>query len=406
MNKNMLILFISIVLAVLGYGMAFTVLPFFIEELGGSGTQFGILLFLFGFMQLVFAPVWGKVSDKYGRKPVLILGMVGLGSSMLFFGLASAIWMLYLAQVASGILSSAMPPVAMAYISDSSSEETRSKAMGRIGAAGGLGIIVGPGFAGMLAGISLTLPFFVAAGMCLLTCLTILACLPESLPPRERITVVEKINLMEIRGMWQALSTPVALALVVAFAINFGKSNFTGAYALFAAGKFGFGAEEVGAVLMVTGLVYVLAQGLLVGPLTKKLSEGGVIQISLIGSALGFLLMLLAFDYITMLLTVGLFNLFNAVLKPATMGLISKKTASGQGAVMGIAESYMGLGRALGPLLAGTMVDININLPYLGGALFFVIMFVISLKQKNQLAAAPISYQSVEQQSRRAGANI
>lgn len=129
MNKKMLILFISIVLAMPGYGMAFTVLPFFIEELGGSGAQFGILLILFGFMQLIFAPAWIKVSDKYGRKPVLILGMIGLGSFMLFFGLASAIWMLYVAQVASGILSSAMPSVAMAYISDSSSPETRSGAM-------------------------------------------------------------------------------------------------------------------------------------------------------------------------------------------------------------------------------------------------------------------------------------
>lgn len=406
MNKNMLILFISIVLAVLGYGMAFTVLPFFIEELGGSGTQFGILLFLFGFMQLVFAPVWGKVSDKYGRKPVLILGMVGLGSSMLFFGLASAIWMLYVAQVASGILSSAMPPVAMAYISDSSSEETRSGAMGRIGAAGGLGIIVGPGFAGLLAGISLTLPFFAAAGMCLLTCFTILVCLPESLPPGKRMAVMERINLIEMRGMWQALSTPVAFALVVAFAINFGKSNFTGAYALFAAGKFGFGAEEVGAVLMVTGLVYVLAQGLLVGPLTKKLSEGGVIKMSLIVSSAGFLLMLLAFDYVTMLVTVALFNLFNAVLKPATMGLISKKTTSGQGSVMGIAESYMGLGRALGPLWAGAMVDININLPYLGGALFFMVMFIASMKLKGQLAAERPFYQAAEQQGCRAGTDM
>ena len=406
MNKNMLILFISIVLAVLGYGMAFTVLPFFIEELGGSGTQFGILLFLFGFMQLIFAPVWGKVSDKYGRKPVLILGMVGLGSSMLFFGLASAIWMLYVAQVASGILSSAMPPVAMAYISDSSSEEHSSGAMGRIGAAGGLGIIVGPGFAGMLAGISLTLPFFAAAGMCLLTCFTILAFLPESLPPGKRTAVMEKINLMEIRGMWQALSTPVAFALIITFAINFGKSNFTGAYALFAAGKFGFGAEEVGAVLMVTGLVYVLAQGLLVGPLTNRLTEGGVIKMSLIGSAAGFLLMLLAFDYITMLLTVGLFNLFNAVLKPATMGLISKKTTSAQGSVMGIAESYMGLGRALGPLWAGAMVDININLPYLGGALFFVIMFIASLKLKEQLAVDQPPCRAAEQKDYGAGTNI
>ncbi len=110
--------------------------------------------------------------------------------------------------------------------------------MGKVGAAAGLGVIVGPGFAGLLAGISLTLPFFVAAAFCLLTCITILLLLPESLPPENRTETVEKINLMEVRGMGQALYTPIALALVIAFAINFGKSNLTGAYALFAAGKF------------------------------------------------------------------------------------------------------------------------------------------------------------------------
>ncbi len=381
-NKNIIILFISIVIAMLGYGMAYTVLPFFITELGGGGAQFGMLLFLFGLMQLLFAPVWGKVSDKYGRKPILLIGMIGLGSAMVFFGFSSAIWMLYVAQVTSGILSSAMLPVSMAYISDSSSEDVRSGAMGKLGAAAGLGVIVGPGFAGLLAGISLTFPFFIAAGFCLLTCFVILLLLPESLPVEKRSSAVEKINLMEIRGMWQALSTPIALALVIAFAINFGKSNFTGAYALFATGRFGFGTEEVGTILMVTGLIYALAQGVLVGPLTKKMGEWGVIKLALAGSALGFFVMLLAMDYITMLLTVSLFNLFNALLKPSTIALISRKTTMTQGSTMGIAEAYMSLGRMVGPLWAGNILDVNINYPYISGAVFFLILFLVSLVKK------------------------
>jgi len=385
-NKNIIILFVSIIIAMLGYGMAYTVLPFFIEKMGGWGAEFGTLLFLFGLMQLLFAPVWGKVSDKYGRKPILIIGMVGLGSAMVFFGFATEIWMLYAAQIASGILSSAMLPVSMAYISDSSDEETRSSAMGKIGAAAGLGIIVGPGFAGFLAGISLPLPFFVAAGFCLLTCFTILVMLPESLPKESRSEVIEKITLLEVKGVWRALSTPIAMALVIAFAINFGKSNFTGAYALYAAGRFGFGAEEVGSVLMVTGLIYAVAQGVLVGPLTRRMGEGGVIKMSLIGSALGFLAMLLAVDYISMLVTVGLFNIFNALLKPSTMALISKKATITQGSAMGVAEAYMSLGRMVGPLWAGYMLEVNINYPYISGALFFAVMFLISMVWKDRLA--------------------
>lgn len=158
--KNITILFVSIVIAMFGFGIALTVLPFFIDDLGGGGAQFGILMALFGLMQLIFAPLWGKVSDKYGRKPILIVGMAGLGSAMFFFGLASQIWMLYLAQIASGVLSSATLPVAMAYVTDSSGEDGRSGAMGKVGAAAGLGVIIGPGFAGYLAGISLAAPFF------------------------------------------------------------------------------------------------------------------------------------------------------------------------------------------------------------------------------------------------------
>lgn len=379
-NRNLTILFISIVIAMLGFGIALTVLPFYIESMGGGGAQFGILLALFGLMQLIFAPVWGKLSDKFGRKPILLLGMLGLGSTMFFFGLATDIWMLYLAQAASGILSSAMFPVAMAYISDSSDEESRSGAIGKVGAAAGLGVIIGPGFAGILAGISLSVPFFVAAGLCLLTCATIHFCLPESMPPEKRLTALDKIGVMEVKGMWQGLFSPIAFTLFIAFAMNFGKSSFTGAYALFASAKFNFGTEEVGTILMVTGLIYLLTQGLLVGPLTIKIGEEAVIRLSLLGSALGFLLMLLAVDYTTMLATVGLFNLFNALLRPATLAVISKKTTISQGTAMGIAESFMGLGRVAGPLWAGFMLDLNIHYPYLSGALFFLIIFLISLK--------------------------
>lgn len=382
-NKNLLILFISIVIAMFGFGIVLTVLPFFIEDLGGSGAQFGILLALFGLMQLLFAPVWGKVSDKYGRKPILIIGMIGLGSTMLFFGLASGIWMLYLAQIGSGILSSAMLPVAMAYITDITGDKKRSGAMGKIGAAAGIGVIVGPGFAGILAGISLSAPFFAAAGLCLLTCLIILINLPESLPVNRRLKVVDKISLLEIRGMWEGLKTPIAFALFIAFAINFGKSSFTGAYAFYALERFGSGTEEVGTLLMLVGLIYAVVQGLLVGPLSNKMGEEKVIRLSLLGSSCGFVLMLLAFDYITMLMAAGFFVTFNALLRPANLAIISKKTTITQGTAMGIAESYMSLGRVIGPLWAGFILDVNISYPYISGALFFFVVFLVSLIKKN-----------------------
>lgn len=379
-NKNIVILFVSLVIAMLGFGIALTVLPFFIHDLGGGGTQFGILMALFGLMQLFFAPLWGKVSDKYGRKVVLIIGMVGLGSAMMFFGLAREIWMLYAAQTASGILSSAVFPAAMAYIGDSSDEDSRTGAMGKVGAAAGLGVIIGPGLGGILAAESYGTPFFVAAGLCLITCLTILLWLPESLPKEKRLSSRERIDPVAIKGMWQAVFTPIGFALLIAFAVNFGKSNFTGAYAFYAAERFSFSTEDVGTILMVAGLLYAVAQGVLVGPLTEKLGEVRVIKLSLLGSSAGFILMLLAVDYASMLITAGIFTLFNALLKPATLAVISRKTTISQGSAMGIAESYMSLGRIAGPLWAGYILDVNIHYPYISGALFFFLMFLISMR--------------------------
>lgn len=141
----------------------------------------------------------------------------------------------------------------------------------------------------------------------MLTCLIIFFGLPESLPRGKRLSVLEKIRLMEIKGMWQALFTPIAFALFIAFAMNFGKSSFTGAYAFYALARFNFGAEEVGVILMVAGLVYAIVQGVLVGPLTNKIGENRVIKLSLFGSSCGFILMVLAFNYASILLTVGFF---------------------------------------------------------------------------------------------------
>lgn len=203
--------------------------------------------------------------------------------------LAREIWMLYAAQIASGILSSAVFPAAMAYVSDSSDENSRSGAMGKIGAAAGLGVIIGPGLGGILAGTSFAMPFFAAAGLCLTTCLTIFFGLPESLPDEKRVSNIEIKDIMEIKSIWQALSTPLAFAFFTAFAAIFGNSTFSSAYAFYASARFNFGTEEVGTILMVAGLFYAIAQGVLVGPLTKKIGEPRVIKVSLLGGSLGFM---------------------------------------------------------------------------------------------------------------------
>ncbi len=377
-SKNMLILFVSLVVVMIGYGIAMPVLPFYIDSMGGRGIHYGLLIASYGLMQLLFAPVWGSLSDKYGRKPILLVGMIGLGLAMLLFGLAVKLWMLYAAMILSGSLSSATLPAAQAYAADSTTKEERGGAMGKIGGAIGLGVVLGPGLGGLLASMSLAMPFFVASGFCLLTFLIILAGLPESLAKKDRSQSTE-IKFMQVRGLWLAVFSPIGFGLLAAFLAIFGQTIFTSVFGLYALARFDYGPEQVGTILMAMALMYALAQGLIVGPLSKKFGEEKVIALALLGSSLGFVVILLTKTFITILLAISAFILVNSLLKPSALAYVSKNAAGKQGQAMGVAESYMSLGRIAGPIWGGMIFDVNIFFPFLSGVVLLFIAFLATL---------------------------
>ncbi len=163
-KRNITILFFTMIVVMLGFGMIIPILPFYIEQFGASGKGLGALMATFSIMQFIFSPIWGALSDRYGRKPILMIGVLGNVLAQVLMGLSTQLWMLFVARALAGILSSATLPTAMAYISDSTSHDQRSGGMGIIGAAQGIGMVLGPGIGGWLAAQSLQLPFFVAAG--------------------------------------------------------------------------------------------------------------------------------------------------------------------------------------------------------------------------------------------------
>ena len=185
-RKNLLILGFALFVVTLGYGVVMPIIPVYMERFGAGGTELGLLVASYAVMRLFFGPIWGGVSDRVGRKPILMLGVLGYGITMVGFGIATALWMMFAARILSGVLSSATSPTTMAYIGDSTSDEDRSQGMGLLGAAAGLGIIFGPALAGLLANRSLSTPFFVAAGLSLIAVLLIRLLLPESLSVSER----------------------------------------------------------------------------------------------------------------------------------------------------------------------------------------------------------------------------
>jgi DHA1 family multidrug resistance protein-like MFS transporter len=312
------------------------------------------------------------------------------------FGFSTQLWMMYVARGLGGILSSATLPTAMAYIGDTTDHKNRGAGMGIVGAAMGMGMVLGPGLGGSLAKTSLSTPFFFAAGLSMVALLLIFIFVPESLEKTKR-DLSSKIQIPKISILFRELRGPLGFMFLLAFAVMFALTNFEGIFGLYAQYRFDYTASQVGLLLTIVGLLSTIGQGVLTGPTTKWIGERNVIKISLIGSSLGFVLMIFAKTSVPIHLTVGFFVLMNSMLRPAIQSIISKEAKSGQGIAMGLANSYMSLGRIFGPLWAGTMIDINIIFPYLSGAIVFFFFFVVAMiwmKQSkiiNEPAVLPVN---------------
>jgi DHA1 family multidrug resistance protein-like MFS transporter len=378
-KRNLYILTFVLFVVMLGYGIIIPILPFYIESMGAGGTELGLLVASYAVMRLIFGPIWGSLSDRVGRKPILLIGILGYAVTMVWFGLATQLWMLFAARILAGILSSATAPTTMAFIGDSTPEKERGGGMGLLGAAGGIGTIVGPVLGGFLAGDSLATPFFLAAGLSVLSLLLAIAFLPESLPAEARQITQKNEKLIDLKSWGQAIISPLGSLLALTFVSTCGLMIFANVFGLYALEKFSFGPEDVGVMMMVLGLVSAVAQGLLAGPATKKWGDRIIIKVGLFATAIGYGLMLLADTYTTILLATAFFALTVALQIPALTSLTSQRATVPQGIAMGLSNSFVSLGRIVGPLVGGFLFDLNILFPYLSGAAIMGIGFIASL---------------------------
>jgi DHA1 family multidrug resistance protein-like MFS transporter len=387
-RRNLYILTFVLFVVMLGYGIVIPILPFYVEEMGAGGTELGLLVASYAVMRLICGPIWGSLSDRVGRKPVLLVGILGYAVTMIWFGLATELWMLFAARILSGILSSATAPTSMAYIGDSTPEKERGGGMGLLGAAGGVGTILGPALGGLLGGKALSLPFFIAAGLSLLSLLLAWLFLPESLPAEQRLAARSSApdsaaapaeGILDVRLWVRTIRSPIGVLFGLTFVSTCGLMIFASVFGLYALERYGFGPQEVGVMMMVLGLVSAIGQGGLAGPLTRRWGDTAVIQGGLLATAIGFGLMLLAADYVTILLATAFFGLATALQIPALTSLTSRRATLPQGIVMGLSNSFVSLGRIFGPLLAGYIFDINILLPYLAGMAVMGAGFALSL---------------------------
>lgn len=371
-KKTLPILFLVMFLVMIGFGIIIPVLPFYAEELGATATELGWLMAVYSIMQLIFAPLWGTVSDKIGRKPVMLIGIVGLSLSFFLLSWATDLWMLFMARIIGGVLSGANMPTAMAYVADITSEEDRGKGMGIIGAAAGLGFIFGPALGGIFSEPYLQLPFFIAGCSSLLTAFFVLFILKESLSPekrRERNTE-KKSSLNILRG-------PLLNLFILQFFVAVSLAGLEATFAYFAAIKADLNTVRLGYIFMIMGLAQAIVQGGLLGKLTKRFSEGFVIQLGILISAVGFFLILFVNNFITAAIYLTIFGIGNGLIRPAVSALLTKRTDSGHGQVTGTLSSFDSFGRIVGPPLGGALFTVSIGYPYIAGVILSLIAFII-----------------------------
>ena len=378
-RKNTLILGFTLLVVMLGYGMIQPVIPFLITKLGANGRDMGLLASVYAAMQLICAPFWGALSDRIGRRPVLLIGVFGYAITMFIFGLSTSFWMLLVARTFSGVLSSGTLPTALAYLSDNLPEKERGGAMGQLGAAIGLGIVLGPLLGGLLSTDSLSLPFFIGAGLALLALLLVYLLLPESRSAQPAANLNRTDNFWRRNALKKILISPAGVLLLLIFIMNFGLTVFQGISGLYVLKKFNFDTRQMGALWMVIGGVMVLGQGTLTGLLTKFIGEVRVIRLSMLIGAFGFVALLLANGFISILLAAGLFMLGLALASPVLNSFLSAFGGEHQGSLMGLNMAFASLGRVFGPLWAGFVFDVNITYPFASGIVVLLIGFIVSL---------------------------
>lgn len=385
-KKALPVLFLVMFLVMVGFGIIIPVIPFYAEEIGASPTQLGLLMAVYSLMQLLFAPMWGRISDRIGRKPVMMIGILGLALSFFLMALSTELWMLFAARIIGGLLSSANMPTVMAYVADITSEEDRGKGMGVIGAAVGLGFIFGPAIGGIFSQSSLSTPFYLAGASSLLTFFLVAFVLKESLSVEQRSSQSrEKTSLLK------AFNGPVSVLFILQLFVSLSLSGLEATFAYFASEKAGLGAVKLGYIFMIMGLAGAIVQGGMVGRLTKNYGEGVVIQAGVVISAIGFALILLIEGFGTAALFLTIFGVGNGLIRPSVSSLLTKKSSAGHGSTTGLLSSFDSLGRIIGPPLGGWLFSIAIGLPYISGIVLSVVALILyriySARAKLTLAA-------------------
>ena len=360
-RSPLVVIFITVFIDLVGFGIVIPVLPYYAEgtRFGATPRGVGLLFASYSVMQLIFAPVLGRLSDKYGRRPVLLISLLGTSLGFFVMGFATTLWMLFLGRIIDGI-SGGNISTAQAYIADVTTPENRAKGMGLIGAAFGLGFVFGPAIGGVMSRWGIHVPFLFAGGLAFANAVLLYFTLPETVTPDHPA----RASAATGRGWHQLLNAfknpRLRLVLMVYFLSIVAFSILTAVFTLFMVFRLGYDAFHSGWIFAFVGIISAIIQGALIGKLVKRFGEAKLV----IAGTLMFTGSLFAIPFIGpragllgILITGAVNSIGNALNAPSLASLASKSASAGeQGVVLGVTQSVASLARAVGPSIAAFLI--------------------------------------------------
>ncbi|MDV6376866.1 MFS transporter [Sporosarcina sp. GW1-11] len=373
-NFALYILMFNMFIAMAGVGLVIPIMPEYLATFGVAGQTLGLLIAIFSFAQFIFSPISGNLSDRHGRKRIIIVGLLIYGLSQLAFSLSTELWMLYVSRFFSGFGSAFIVAPTMAFVADITSLENRGRGMGLLGASMSLGFMVGPGIGGFLSKISLSFPFYAATGSAILAASVSLLFLPNPKPVLQAVATNENL----FQQMRRSTQTTYFIMLIVMFVFSFGLANFQTTISLYLDQKYYYTPSQIALIITVGGFVGVIIQTFVIDRLFKRFGEMRVILINLVVAAISMLGILFVNTFFTILLVSTIFSTATSLLRPAVNTLVSKLAGKEQGYAAGMMNAYMSLGNMIGPATAGFIFDWNMKSPYILGTIILLLCFTLA----------------------------
>jgi len=386
-TTSLILIFLTVFIDLLGFGLLIPILPAFgLKVLNIDEASIGIVISAYSFIQFIFNPIFGKISDKKGRKPVIQFCLLLNAVGYLLFSITNSFFLLLLSRIIAGIGGSSIS-VAQAYIADITTTENRSRGMGIIGSAFGLGFVFGPLLGGILSEFGYAVVGYFAAGFSFLAFISTSFLLPESLKLRSETELFQsgiqrKRKLFDIHSFQHVFKKPdLALLISLFFVLTFSFANIYGTFALLGIQVYHFTDRQNGYMFGIIGLTSAIIQGTLIGTINKYLTRKKIFIISSFLISINLALIPYAGSFLG-LAFVGMFlSIGTGLFQPTILSLISEVASEQeQGMTLGINQSMSAIARMLGPLWGGFAFEyLGYQFPFLTGAFFTAVIFLISI---------------------------